>query len=155
MKIRHEKRKVPYAVTLHGLGGAGKSQLALAYAEKHKDQYNPILWIDATGEEAVRSNFKRCAAELGIPEEPAERQESVLTDRVVEAVRRWLHDRTEADDEWLVIVDNADDVSWGIQKIMPEGNRGGVIVTSQERQKCEARPRGLRASARWRHVSIW
>jgi hypothetical protein len=36
MKIRYKKGSVPFAVALHGLGGAGKSQLALAYAEKHK-----------------------------------------------------------------------------------------------------------------------
>ncbi len=53
LRIRHEKGSIPYAVVLHGLGGAGKSQLALDYAEKHKDRYNPILWIDATDEEAV------------------------------------------------------------------------------------------------------
>jgi hypothetical protein len=29
-----------------------------------------------------------------------------------------LRDRTEADAEWLVIVDNADDITWGFQKIM-------------------------------------
>ena len=69
LQIRHEKANVPHAVTLHGLGGAGKSQLALDYAEKQKDRYNPILWIDATDEEAVRSSFKRCATELGLPVE--------------------------------------------------------------------------------------
>ncbi|KAK5651032.1 hypothetical protein OQA88_1501, partial [Cercophora sp. LCS_1] len=132
LRIRHEKASVPYAVALHGLGGAGKSQLALAYVEKHKDRYNPILWIDATDEEAVRSSFRRCAAELRLPEERAEKQESVLTDRVVQAVLRWLRDRTEADDEWLVIIDNADDVSWGIQKIMPKGDQGSVIITSRD-----------------------
>ncbi|KAK3317106.1 hypothetical protein B0H66DRAFT_576700 [Apodospora peruviana] len=52
LQTRHEKASISYAVALHGLGGAGKSQLALAYAEKHKDRYNPILWIDATDEEA-------------------------------------------------------------------------------------------------------
>lgn len=114
------------------MGGAGKSQLALNYAEKHKGRYNPILWIDATDEEAVRSSFRRCAAELGLSEEGTEKQGSVLTDGVVQAVLRWLRDRTEADDEWLVIVDNADDVSWGIQKIMPKGKQGSVIVTSRD-----------------------
>jgi len=131
LQILHEEASVPYAVALHGLGGAGKSQLALAYAEKHKDRYNPILWIDATDEEAVRSSFRRCAAELGLPEDGGEKQESVFTDGVVQAVLRWLRDRIKADDEWLVIVDNVDDVSWGVQKIMPKGSRGSVIVTSR------------------------
>ncbi|KAK3326908.1 hypothetical protein B0H66DRAFT_530896 [Apodospora peruviana] len=140
LQTRHEKASISYAVALHGLGGAGKSQLALAYAEKHKDRYNPILWIDATDEEAVRSSFKRCAAELGLPEERAEKQESVLTDGVVQAVLRWLRDRTETDNKWLVIVDNADDVSWGIQKIMPKGNQGSVIVTSRDNRSVRLVP---------------
>ena len=142
LHIRHEKASIPHAVALHGLGGVGKSQLALDYAEKHKGQYDPILWIDATDEEAVRSSFRRCAAELGLLQEHAEKQGSVLTDAVVQTVLRWLRDRTEADDEWLVIVDNADDVSWGIQKIMPQGNRGSVIITSQDDRSARLIPKG-------------
>jgi tetratricopeptide (TPR) repeat protein len=132
LRIRHEEASVPYAVALHGLGGAGKSQLALDYAKKYKDRYNPILWIDATDEEAVRSSFQRCAAELRLPEEHVEKQGMVLTDARVQAVLRWLRDRTEAEDEWLVIVDNADDISWGLQKIMPKGKRGSLIITSRD-----------------------
>ncbi|KAK3357792.1 hypothetical protein B0T25DRAFT_499359 [Lasiosphaeria hispida] len=132
LQIRHEKASVPYAVALHGLGGAGKSQLALDYAETHRGQYNPVLWIDVTDEEAVRSSFKRCVAELGLPEERGENQGSIFTDAGVQRVLRWLRDRTEADDEWLVIVDNADDFSWGVQKVIPRGDRGSVIITSRD-----------------------
>ncbi|KAK4661301.1 uncharacterized protein QC763_0115120 [Podospora pseudopauciseta] len=134
LHIRHEKASVPYAVSVYGLGGVGKSQLALDYAEKHKHDYNPILWIDATDEERVRSSFKICAAELGLTVEGGENQGSIITDAGVRAVLRWLCERSEADDEWLLIVDNADDVSWGIQKVMPRGNRGRVIITSRDEQ---------------------
>ncbi|KAK4193989.1 hypothetical protein QBC40DRAFT_344403 [Triangularia verruculosa] len=85
LRIRHKKGSIPYAVVLHGLSGAD--------------------------EEAVRSSFRRCATELGLPGERVENQGSVLTDARVLTVLRWLRDRTEADDEWLVIVDNADNVS--------------------------------------------
>lgn len=53
LQIRHDKSSIPYAVTLYGLGGAGKSQLALKYAESKRSQYNPILWIDGTNEETA------------------------------------------------------------------------------------------------------
>ncbi|KAK3368554.1 hypothetical protein B0H63DRAFT_77770 [Podospora didyma] len=142
LQIRHEKASVPYAIVLHGLGGAGKSQLALDYAEKHRDQYNPILWIDAKDEEAVRSSFIRCATELGIRVDRIEKQGSVLTDPAVLAVIQWLRGRIEEDDKWLVIVDNADDVSWGIQKIIPKGNRGNIIITSQDSRSIKLIPGG-------------
>ncbi|KFA81586.1 hypothetical protein S40288_09615 [Stachybotrys chartarum IBT 40288] len=111
LQTRHEKADAPYAVALHGLGGAGKSQLALDYAEQHRDQYGSILWIDATDEEAARFSFRRCAAELGLSEERAGNQGSVVTDTVAQAVLRWLRDRAEVDGRWLVIIGNADDVS--------------------------------------------
>lgn len=71
LQIRYDKASVLYAVTLHGLGGAGKSQLALKYAESNTDRYNPILWIDITSEQTVRSSFIRCAINLGLPDEPS------------------------------------------------------------------------------------
>ena len=61
-----------------------------------------------------------------------EAQESAVDTGAVQAVLRWLRDRTEADDEWLFIIDNADDFSWGVKKIVPKGNRGSIIITSQD-----------------------
>ncbi|RYP65838.1 hypothetical protein DL770_008915 [Monosporascus sp. CRB-9-2] len=133
LQIRHGKASVPYAVAIHGFGGAGKSQLALKYAESKKDRYNPILWIDATDEEAVRSSFRRCAAELGLSDDQDENRASALADNgTLQRVLRWLRDRKEMDDEWLVIIDNADDVSWGIKEAIPKGGQGSIIITSQD-----------------------
>lgn len=133
LRIRHEMASVPFAVAIHGLGGAGKSQLALKCAESHRNQYNPILWIDATDEEAARSSFQRCAAELGLSQDQTERQGSALANSgAVQAVLRWLRDRTPAESEWLVVIDNADDFGWGIQQVIPKGQRGSIIITSQD-----------------------
>lgn len=64
LSVLHEKSSVPHALATHRLGGTGKTQLALKYAEDFKDEHNPILWIDAEDEETVRSSFERCASEL-------------------------------------------------------------------------------------------
>ena len=122
------------ALVIHGLGGTGKSQLALKYAENHKKEFNPILWIDAKDEESVRSSFGRCASQLGLRIERASDHTSKLIDSpVIIAVRRWLQERTDSDDEWLVIVDNADDLSWGIKWVLPKGPRGRILITSQDK----------------------
>lgn len=143
LQIRHESASVPFAVTLHGLGGAGKSQLALKFTESHVNRFNPILWLDATREETVRSSFIRCAAEIGLPEAQERQQSAALVDdRVVQDVLRWLRDRTEVDDEWLVVVDNADDFTWGLKKLMPKGSRGKIVITSRDDQSQKLIDRG-------------
>lgn len=149
LQIRHDEASVPYAVTLHGLGGAGKSQLALKYAESNTDRYNPILWIDATSEQTVRSSFTRCATNLGLPDEPSNQQTvSLVDDRVIQGVLGWLHDRAETDDEWLFIVDNADDVTWGIKKIVPKGIRGRLLITSRDDQSQKLVDKGCQGMSR-------
>ncbi|KAJ5393627.1 uncharacterized protein N7487_011268 [Penicillium crustosum] len=125
LQIRHESASVPFAVTLN------------------VNRFNPILWIDATREETVRSSFIRCAAEIGLPEEQEKQQSTALIDdRVIQGVLRWLRDRTEVDDEWLVIVDNADDFTWGLRKLMPKGTRGKIVITSRDDQSQKLIDRG-------------
>ena len=52
----------------------------------------------------------------------------------VQVVRSWLENQKKTDYPWLVIVDNADDLSWGIEKVLPKGGRGSIIITSQDSQ---------------------
>jgi hypothetical protein len=71
---------------------------------------------------------------LGLATDLARATRAALTDlAAVQAVLRWLRDRRETDEEWLVIVDNADDVSWGLKSVMPKGQRGSIMVTSRDR----------------------
>lgn len=131
----HESNSVLHALAIYGLGGTGKTQLALKYIEGHKNDYNPILWIDAKDPKTVRSSFEQCAAELQLSVDIASTQESALADSTtVRAVLRWLWDRKESDDKWLVVFDNADDISWGLNKVLPKGRRGNIIITSQDNQ---------------------
>ncbi|PLN86207.1 hypothetical protein BDW42DRAFT_109905 [Aspergillus taichungensis] len=125
----------PYAVSICGLGGTGKTQLAMRYAEQRRDQYSPILWINCTDQETLRSSFERCATELRLPLDRNSTQGSAVEDSTaVQAVLRWLRERKEYDTEWLVILDDVDDLSWGIRNFIPKGERGNVIITSRDEQ---------------------
>ena len=133
LRVHHQKASVPHALTIYGLGGTGKTQLAIKYVEDHKDEYNPILWIDAKDEDSVRSSFERCASELQLSVDRTQTQSSSIPDSpTVQAVLRWLRNRKDTDDGWLVIIDNADDISWGFKKVLPKGDQGSIIITSQD-----------------------
>jgi predicted ATPase len=57
--------------TLHGIGGVGKSQLAVEYAHGFANRYDLVWWI-ASGEPAtIPDSYAKLAAELGL--EPAPR----------------------------------------------------------------------------------
>jgi hypothetical protein len=80
LQIRHDNASIPYIIAFIRLGDVDKFQLALDYAEKHRNQYNPILWIDTTDQKAVRSSFKRCTRKLRLLEDNVEDGGSVLKD---------------------------------------------------------------------------
>ena len=41
-------------VVLHGLGGVGKTQLAIAFAKRHKDNYSAVFWLNIKDEDSLR-----------------------------------------------------------------------------------------------------
>src|SRR5262249_628041 len=70
---------------LHGLGGIGKTQLALEYAYRHALEYSAVFWVEAETSEAAISSLQHLADVLQVPECGEADQQ-----RVVAAVQRWL-----------------------------------------------------------------
>ena len=142
LSVFQDFRDPPLSVALWGIGGSGKSQLALRFAEKHKDVYNTIIWIDAhspvTATRSYAVAFERL--KLDYPQHIFDdiRNNDNLYDRrgfstdddwVIRTVKEWLEN---ASCKWLVVIDNADNLAW-IQDIMPRGRTGSVVITSRDR----------------------
>ena len=107
---------------INGLGGIGKTQVAVEYAYRHKQDYRFILWASAATHENLISAFVSIADGLQLPERTLQEQ-----DKIVAAVRRWL----STHEEWLLIVDNADDLAM-VWPLLPTGNKGHVLVTTRD-----------------------
>lgn len=128
---RHGGAGLGYAAAVTGLGGTGKTQLVLRYIEKHEKEYDTVFWLDVRSEETTRASYERCCRELGLPVE-AKLNDGLLQDEPsVQIMLSWLRGRTE-DKRWLVVLDNANDMSWDVSGIVPQGKAGTVIVTSQD-----------------------
>jgi hypothetical protein len=104
LKKLHEElqKRVDVAVTqtvaVHGLGGVGKTQLAVEYAWKYLGCYDIAFWVKADSPETLDADLAALTSLLLLPE-AGEREQAVQT----KAVLDWLHGH----ERWLVIADNA------------------------------------------------
>jgi tetratricopeptide (TPR) repeat protein len=108
-------------VALSGMGGVGKTQTAVEYAYRHRGEYNAVLWAKADGEDSLKAGLAALADKLGLPE-----KDETDRDKAVQAVTRWLR----ANDGWLLILDNADDLGL-VSDLLRRETRGHVLLTTR------------------------
>ncbi|MFI9435912.1 tetratricopeptide repeat protein [Streptosporangium sp. NPDC052375] len=108
-----------------GLGGIGKSELALQYAHRHRDAYRLVWWITAETPEQIQAGLAElgralCAgvASNAAAQAPAEEAEA------------WALAWLAAHDDWLVVFDNAADAE-DLQPCLGRLRAGHVLVTSR------------------------
>ncbi|KAJ2992303.1 hypothetical protein NUW58_g2211 [Xylaria curta] len=134
-------------VVIHGLGGTGKTQLVLRYVETYRKRYDLILWIDARSAATVRSSFFRSAQALELPVRAYGSPSDIVSlkdDLAVNAVLDRLRKRRTPCGEWLVILDNADNLEGGIRDVIPSGPLGNIILTSRDADCVKTIPGGSR-----------
>ncbi|MBS0299822.1 MAG: tetratricopeptide repeat protein [Proteobacteria bacterium] len=112
------------ARVLSGLGGAGKTRLALEYAWQHADDYSARLFAVADSAEALQRNLAALCRTLTL-EERHESDESKQRD----AVLAWLRQHPG----WLLILDNADteEAAAAIEALVPRLFGGHLLVTTR------------------------
>ncbi len=104
-----------------GMGGVGKTQLAVEYIYRHKPDYRVIWWIRSEKTVTMAADYASLAVDLNLPEKDSRNQ----TD-MVRAVKRWL----EHNPGWLLIFDNAQDPG-EVRDYLPMGGAGHLIITSR------------------------
>lgn len=113
-------------LVLGGIGGIGKTQLAIAYARCHHNVYKSVFWLNAASEVALKGSFRSIAERIFDVQEPG-----VLDDEQISAqVRRWLSDVDNV--QWLLIFDNYDEpTQFSIEKYYPPASHGTIIITTR------------------------
>ncbi len=110
-------------VAICGMGGMGKTQLALEYMYRHQNAYRAILWARAESYETLFADFLEIARELGLPEAG-----ETDAQRAVKAVTRWL----ASEQNWLLALDNIEEYELMQRFILP-ASQGHILLTTQAR----------------------
>jgi len=104
---------------LHGMGGVGKTQLAIEYTHRFAEDYDLVWWIAAEQSALIAEQFAVLAAELGC----------ALPAGDVGAVQRAVVAELHGRDRWLLVFDNAEDPE-DLARWLP-GGRGHMLITSR------------------------
>jgi tetratricopeptide (TPR) repeat protein len=114
--------------TLHGMGGVGKSHLAIEYAYRNRANFDLIWWVPAERSVKIVNSLVDLGQRLGL-EGGAE--SNVAVQEVLDALRSGNHPKVPTN--WLLIFDNADSPD-AVQEYLPTGGTGRILVTSRNSQ---------------------
>lgn len=128
---------------LHGLGGIGKTQLAVEFARRHHRQFSAVLWLDGRSEDSLKRSIASCAGRIPrgqIPE--ASRgyaaDSGADVNAVVKDVMVWL--ARPDNSSWLLIFDNVDrkyskgggnSEAYDVERYWSGADHGSVLITTR------------------------
>ncbi|KAK3371035.1 hypothetical protein B0T24DRAFT_304761 [Lasiosphaeria ovina] len=133
-------------VALHGLGGVGKTQVALAYVYWLQEMCPEVsvFWVHASSAERFRQSYASIAQECQVPSYDDPKMDMLLL------VKEWL-ERQDCG-RWLMVIDNADDtqVFFGqpadpinnstsgpdgnLGRYLPESTYSTILITTRNKQ---------------------
>jgi hypothetical protein len=138
-----DRRKI---CVIYGLGGMGKTQLAIEYAILHKTKYTSFFWLDGKTEESLIESLLMIVPRLPkghIQDINIQDIKGLEAKTIAQEVLRWF--AAKENSRWLLVFDNIDKTSYeeesssqdsnsssyDITQYFPPGDTGSIIITTR------------------------
>lgn len=109
--------------TLHGLGGVGKTQLAVEYVHRYSSEYDLVWWVSAEESAQIRASLVELGARMGLPAIGDSKRAVAAVLDALRTGKPHLH--------WLLVFDNCDSPE-STRQFLPHPT-GHVLITSRDR----------------------
>ncbi|TVY12783.1 Nephrocystin-3, partial [Lachnellula arida] len=113
--ISSQNLTIQLRYVLYGLGGSGKTQVSLKFAQDYRESFWGIFCIDCSTIQTIKQGFSQISQICQIEDD-------------LQSIRNWLSNNTE---QWLLIFDNADDPSINLFNYFLVGLRGTILITTR------------------------
>jgi Tfp pilus assembly protein PilF len=107
--------------TLYGLGGIGKTQIAIEYAHRYHKDYGFVWWMPAEERTPIELLFARLASRLDL---------KVAEGKNLDTIRHVLRRQLAQRNDWLLIFDNANTAE-ELADFIPKEVTGHILITSR------------------------
>ncbi|CCA75798.1 hypothetical protein PIIN_09786, partial [Serendipita indica DSM 11827] len=122
--VKHQPRCI-----LHGLGGAGKTQLATNWIQENESRFSRVIFVDASSQAQLETDLQRSIRCLG-----PEYSKAAWKDAVA-----YLDGKEKG---WLLFLDNADSPKLDLRPYLPTSIHGKILITTRNSQCINYAPDG-------------
>ncbi|KAK3301007.1 uncharacterized protein B0H64DRAFT_352810, partial [Chaetomium fimeti] len=125
--LRDTKGKPRREFLLYGMGGVGKTQIALKAADEFEERFEYVFQIDGTNGPSVNQSYARVCQQYCEEYSQTRTIPSGTIDEMKDAALKWIGGLSV---EWLIIYDNHPDKD-RLAPTLPRRNTGNIIYTSR------------------------
>ena len=128
---------------LRGLGGIGKTQLAVEFVRRHHAKFSAVFWLDGSSEDSLKQKLAHYASKIPVNQiseasKAYARNGQGDVDVVVNEILSWLSQANNK--RWLMVFDNVDrehdtpkpdPLAYDVERYFPASDHGAILITTR------------------------